>query len=76
MKDANELNVEVEKIKSDIQLVRKDIEVIKNNHLYHIESDIRELNKRQDDRDKKAWWIAVILITQLAISVRILVLGS
>jgi hypothetical protein len=76
MKDANELNVEVERIKSDIQLVRKDIEVIKNNHLYHIESDIRELNKRQDDRDKKAWWIAVILITQLAISVRILVLGS
>jgi hypothetical protein len=76
MKDANELNVEVEKIKADIQLVRKDIEVIKNNHLYHIESDIRELNKRQDDRDKKAWWIAVILITQLAISVRILVLGS
>ena len=39
MKDANELNVEVERIKSDIQLVRKDIEVIKNNHLYHIDRD-------------------------------------
>ena len=37
MKNTNELNLEVEKIRSNIELVKKDIETIKNNHLYHIE---------------------------------------
>ena len=76
MKDTNELNVEVEKIKSSILLVQKDIEILKNNHIYHIEQDVRELNKRQEERDKKLWIFIVLIITQLLISIRIMVVGS
>jgi len=58
MKDTNELNLEVERIKSNIELVKKDIEVIKNNHLYHIEQDIRELNKSLIEIKKVTWTVA------------------
>ena len=67
MKDANELNLEVEKVKSTILLVKKDIEIIKNNHLYHIEQDIRELNNALNEMKKVTWAVALIIFTQLLI---------
>ena len=36
MKDLNELNIEIE-------LIKKDINDIKNNHLQHIERDMRDV---------------------------------
>ena len=36
MKDLNELNIEIE-------LIKKDINDIKNNHLQHIEKDMRDV---------------------------------
>ena len=76
MKDTNELNVEVEIIRSSILLVQKDIEILKNNHIYHIEQDVRELNKTQEESDKKLWIFIVLIITQLLISIRILSVGA
>ena len=35
MKDINELNIEVERVKGDIKLIRQSIEVIEKNHLVH-----------------------------------------
>jgi len=75
MKDANELNLEVERIKSNIELVKKDIEVIKNNHLYHIEQDVRELNGQVQSTRKMLWSIVLILVTQLGMTVRYLLVG-
>lgn len=76
MKDANELNLEVERIKSNIELVKKDIEIIKNNHLYHIEQDIRELNKSLIDIKKVTWAVALVIFTQLIITIRMLMIGG
>tara|TARA_B000000557_G_scaffold115991_1_gene93994 strand:- start:353 stop:583 length:231 start_codon:yes stop_codon:yes gene_type:complete len=76
MKDANELNLEVEKVKSTILLVKKDIEIIKNNHLYHIEQDIRELNNALNEMKKVTWAVALIIFTQLLITVRMLMVGG
>ena len=35
----------INKLDKDILLIKKDIEVIKNNHLTHIESDISMIKK-------------------------------
>ena len=33
MKDTNELNLEIERIKGDIKLINQSLDTIKNNHL-------------------------------------------
>jgi len=76
MKDTNELNLEVEKIKSSISLVQKDIETLKNNHIYHIEQDIRELNKSVIEVKKVIWTVALIIFTQLIMTIRMLLVGG
>ena len=76
MKDTNELNLEVEKIRSNIELVKKDIETIKNNHLYHIEQDIRELNNSLIEIKKVTWTVALIIFTQLLMTIRLLLTGG
>ena len=76
MKDTNELNLEVEKIKSSISLVQKDIETLKNNHIYHIEQDIRELNKSVIEVKKIIWTVALVIFTQLIMTIRMLLVGG
>jgi len=53
MKDNNELTLEVE-------LIKKDIYDIKNNHLTHIESDLRDV-KREVFKFKYITWTAIVI---------------
>tara|TARA_R110000782_G_scaffold361_1_gene980 strand:+ start:733 stop:939 length:207 start_codon:yes stop_codon:yes gene_type:complete len=53
MKDLNELNIEIE-------LIKKDINDIKNNHLQHIERDMRDV-KIEVFRFKYIVWGAMLL---------------
>ena len=53
MKDLNELNIEIE-------LIKKDINDIKNNHLQHIERDMRDV-KIEVFRFKYVIWGALII---------------
>tara|TARA_R110002050_G_scaffold253116_1_gene391310 strand:- start:451 stop:678 length:228 start_codon:yes stop_codon:yes gene_type:complete len=53
MKDNNELTLEVE-------LIKKDIHDIKNNHLQHIEADMRDV-KIEVFRFKYAIWGALVI---------------
>ena len=53
MKDLNELNIEIE-------LIKKDINDIKNNHLAHIETDMRDV-KIEVFRFKYAIWGALVI---------------
>jgi|TARA_R110000737_G_scaffold138247_1_gene169200 hypothetical protein len=53
MKDLNELNIEIE-------LIKKDIHDIKNNHLQHIERDMRDV-KIEVFRFKYAIWGALVI---------------
>ena len=45
MKEVHELNLEVERVKGDIRLIRQSIEIIETNHLKHIEQDIASIRK-------------------------------
>ena len=36
MKDINELNLEVERIRGDIKLIKQSVDTIKDNHLVHL----------------------------------------
>ena len=53
MKDLNELNIEIE-------LIKKDISDIKNNHLQHIEKDMRDV-KIEVFRFKYVIWGALVI---------------
>ena len=53
MKDLNELNIEIE-------LIKKDINDIKNNHLQHIERDVRDV-KIEVFRFKYVIWGALVI---------------
>jgi hypothetical protein len=53
MKDLNELNIEIE-------LIKKDINDIKNNHLQHIERDMRDV-KIEVFRFKYVVWGALVI---------------
>tara|TARA_R110001599_G_scaffold212396_1_gene410077 strand:- start:775 stop:981 length:207 start_codon:yes stop_codon:yes gene_type:complete len=53
MKDLNELNIEIE-------LIKKDINDIKNNHLHHIEKDMRDV-KIEVFRFKYIVWGALLI---------------
>lgn len=53
MRDLNELNIEIE-------LIKKDINDIKNNHLQHIERDMRDV-KIEVFRFKYVIWGALVI---------------
>lgn len=63
MKDTNELNLEIERIKGDIKLIEQSLDTIKNNHLFHIEKSISSINK-------VLWTVGLMVFGQLAIVLR------
>tara|TARA_S200000501_G_scaffold376273_1_gene430708 strand:+ start:328 stop:531 length:204 start_codon:yes stop_codon:yes gene_type:complete len=63
MKDTNELNLEIERIKGDIKLINQSLDTIKNNHLFHIEKSISNINK-------VLWTVGIMIFTQLIIVLR------
>ena len=63
MKDTNELNLEIERIKGDIKLINQSLDTIKNNHLFHIEKSISTINK-------VLWTVGLMVFGQLAIVLR------
>ena len=63
MKDTNELNLEMEKIKGEIKLINQTINVIKDNHLLHLEQKVNTLNKVM-------WTVGVMVFGQLVIVIK------
>ena len=63
MKDTNELNLEIEKIKGDIKLINQTINVIKDNHLVHLDQKINTLNRVM-------WTVGVMVFGQLVIVIK------
>jgi|TARA_R100001463_G_scaffold86095_1_gene141026 hypothetical protein len=58
MKNLNELNIEIE-------MIKKDIQIIKNNHLTHIEADMRDV-KIEVFRFKYVVYGAIIVLALLS----------
>ena len=63
MKDTNELNLEMEKIKGEIKLINQTINVIKDNHLVHLDQKINTLNRVM-------WTVGVMVFGQLVIVIK------
>ena len=68
-----DIHAEIVANKYNIQVIQNDIDVIKNNHLKHIEDDMASVHKKVDKLDEKIdkkidkmdnrlWWIIGILI--------------
>jgi hypothetical protein len=50
----------ITKIETDVKLIQKDITIIKNNHLKHIEDDVKKI-------DMRLWAILIILVASVFI---------
>tara|TARA_B100000427_G_scaffold285962_1_gene259712 strand:- start:146 stop:352 length:207 start_codon:yes stop_codon:yes gene_type:complete len=68
MKDTNELNLEIEKIKGDIKLINQTINVIKDNHLVHLDQKVNTLNRVM-------WTVGFMVFGQLIILLKNLMVG-
>ena len=65
MKDINELNIEVERLRGDIKLVKQSIEVIETNHLVHLDKKVNKINNI-------LWTVGLMIFAQLIITVKTL----
>ena len=65
MKDINELNLEVERLRGDIKLVKQSIEVIETNHLVHLDKKVNKINNI-------LWTVGLMIFAQLIITVKTL----
>ena len=65
MKDINELNLEVERLRGDIKLVKQSIEVIETNHLVHLDRKVNKINNI-------LWTVGLMIFAQLIITIKTL----
>ena len=68
MKNINELNIEVERLRSDIKLIRQSIETIESNHLVHIKEKINTINK-------VLWTVGFMIFAQFILAIKTLLIS-
>ena len=47
---------------TEIAIIKKDIETIRDNHLHHMKEDIDRVEKKVDKIDNRIWWVLGILV--------------
>ena len=67
MKDINEINIEVERLRGDIKLIRQSIEVIEKNHLVHLSKKVNKINNI-------LWTVGLMIFAQLIITIKTLII--
>ena len=67
MKDINELNLEVERIRGDIKLIQQSVDTIKDNHLVHLEKKVTGINR-------VLWTVGILIFTQLVLTIKSLLI--
>jgi len=65
VKDINELNLEVERLRGDIKLIKQSIEVIETNHLVHLDKKVNKINNI-------LWTVGLMIFAQLIITIKTL----
>ena len=53
---------QLQKNTDDIKDIKHSIEVIKNNHLAHLEKDMEKQSRIMDKMDTRLWFVVVLLI--------------
>ena len=61
-KTAKVIKMKDDEVKTEIALIKKDINTIKDNHLAHIEKDMNRIHTKVDKIDNRLWWLAGIII--------------
>ena len=52
---------------TEIALLKRDVENIRDNHLAHMKQDIDSIERKVDKIDNRIWWVLGVLIsTQVA----------
>ena len=52
---------------TEIALLKRDVENIRDNHLAHMKDDIDRIERKVDKIDNRIWWVLGVLIsTQVA----------
>ena len=59
---AKVIKMKQDEVKTEIALIKQDINTIKDNHLAHIEKDMNRIHTKVDKIDNRLWWIAGIII--------------
>ena len=67
MKDINELNIEVERLRGDIKLIKQSIEVIETNHLVHLDKKVNKINNI-------LLTVGLMIFAQLIITIKTLII--
>ena len=62
MIEANDTELKVQQNSVDILLIKKDINDIKENHLKHIEADIKKIDKKVEKIDLRLWGIMMLIV--------------
>ena len=61
-KTAKVIEMKQDEVKTEIALIKQDINTIKDNHLAHIEKDMNRIHNKVDKIDNRLWWLAGIII--------------
>ena len=46
----------------EIQIIKKDIETIRDNHLVHLAQDVRRVENKVDKIDMRIWGILILIV--------------
>ena len=63
MLNVHELNVELAKLKGAIKMINSHIEIIKTNHLKHIEEDLKNVRRIM-------WGVGFMMMTQMIVVIK------
>ena len=67
MKDINELNLEVERVRGDINLIKQSVDTIKDNHLVHLEKKVAGINR-------VLWTVGILIFSHIVITIKTLLM--
>lgn len=48
-----------------LNVIERDLETIKNNHLFHLEQDVSRLRQTIDKMDTRMWAILILLVSSI-----------
>jgi t-SNARE complex subunit (syntaxin) len=48
-----------------LNVIERDLETIKNNHLFHLEQDVSRLRQTVDKMDTRMWAILILLVSSI-----------
>jgi hypothetical protein len=63
----NKLMNQTEKNSADIQEIKQDIKIIRDNHLTHIEKDMNRMDKTINKMDTRLFWVLGLMVVSIVV---------